>query len=207
MKKWIFCLVSVLILGMSGIVSAASDSGENELSNLVFPKVGAVFFMNGGLRGDERVEEQVREAVHKKFTALQNINYLNDGLMKAKFQEYSFRKNIQDGNDLYPYGEATLEQLVDFGKENRLHQLIVVECYLRNVGEKQSDPKPGVEIKSEFTSKTEIIVKVINPNQGIVIEEFSFDGDGKSNIAIRSYWSAFSKSVKKLRSEWKPSFK
>lgn len=209
MKKWLVCFVSLLILGVAGSNSAWAAKGEvssDGLENLVFPKVGAVFFLNGGLRGDEKVEEQVRVAVHQKLSKEKNVNYLNDGLMSAKFQEYAFRKNIQDGNDLFPYGMATEAQLLAFAQENRLHSLVIVRCYLQNVDEKQSNPKPGVETTSDFVSTIEIQISVLNPERNGVIRDYSFVGEGKSNIAIKSYWSAASKAVSRLKSDWKPEF-
>lgn len=209
MKKWLVCFLSLLILGAAGSGNAWAAKNEvssEGLENLVFPKTGAIFFLNGGLRGDEKVEEQVRVAVHQKLSKEKNLNYLNDGLMSAKFQEYAFRKNILDGNDLFPYGMATEAQLLAFAQENRLHSLVVVRCYLRNVDEKQSDPKPGVETTSDFTSTIEIEISILNPDRNGVIKEYSFIGEGKSRIAIKSYWSAASKAVGKLKSEWKPEF-
>lgn len=209
MKKWLICFVSLLILGVAGSNSALAAKDEinsDGLENLVFPKVGAVFFFNGGLRGDEKVEEQVRVAVHQKLSKEKKINYLNDGLVSAKFQEYAFRKNIQNGNDLFPYGMVTETQLLTFAQENRLHSLVVVQCYLQNVDEKQSNPKPGVETTSDFTSTIEIKINILNPARNGVIKDYSFTGEGKSGIAIKSYWSAASKAVGKLKSAWKPEF-
>lgn len=204
MKK-IGLILSILLICFSSI-TFASETGGQELVNLVYPRVGAVFFFDEGLRGDEKVEEQVKTAVFKAMEKQKNITYLNDGLLSAKFQEYSFRKNITDGNGLYPYGNATLEQIVGFTKENRFHRLIVVRCYLRDVEEDESKAKPGEETKSQFSSQVEVQIDIINPARELVETDWSFIGEGKSNIAIKSYWSATSKALGKFKSEWKPEF-
>ena len=84
--------------------------------------------------------------------------------------------------------------------------LIVVEAYLKDVSEKQNKTRPGEEIKSEFTSQVEIKVKVISPARGVIVEEHSFIADGKSSVAIKSYWSAATKAKGKMKSDWKVTF-
>lgn len=207
MKKWFASILCFCLLVLTSTGFAAKDPVSSDgLQNLVFPKVGAIFFADGGLRGDEKVEEQIKTAIHQKLSKVKNINHMNDGLMAAKFQEFAFRKNIADGNDLYPFGAVTKDQLITFGQENRMQSLVLVEYLLVNVDEKRSEAKPGVESKSEFTSSVEIRVKIFNPDRGGVIHEYSFAGEGKNDIAIKSYWSATSKAVKKLKSDWKPEF-
>ena len=209
MKKWLVCLLSIVVLGISSIGFAAPPAPKavnDGLPNLLYPKVGAIFFVNSGLRGDDKVLEQVKTAVFEKASKVKNITYLNDGLMSAKFQEYAFRKNIQDGNDLFSYGGATEEQLLAFAQENRLQSLIVVKCYLKDVQEKQSAPKPGEEANYDFTSTVEIKIEVLNPDRNGLLNENTFAAEGKSNIAIKSYWSAASRATGKLKSDWKPTF-
>ena len=198
MKKWLVLFVGILYLSIASIGFGAPK--KDDVSILLYPKVGAVIFMDEGLRGDDKVLDQVEKAIQQKMLKEKNINYLNIGLMKAKFQEYTFRKNIADGNNLYPYGSATLEQLATFGQENNLMNLIVVEAYLKDVNEKQDKARPGEEIKSAFTSQVEIKIKVISPARGAIVEEHSFIADGKSNVAIRSYWSAATKAIGKMKS-------
>ena len=204
MKKWSILIISVLYLSIASIGFGAPK--KDDATIFMYPKVGAVIFMDEGLRGDDKVLDQVEKAIQQKMLKEKNINYLNIGLMKAKFQEYTFRKNIGDGNNLYPYGSATLEQLATFGQENNLINLIVVEAYLKDVSEKQNKARPGEEIKSEFTSQVEIKVKVISPARGVIVEEHSFIADGKSSVAIKSYWSAATKSIGKMKSDWKVTF-
>lgn len=207
MKKLFASILCCCLIGLTSTGFAAKDSVSSDgLQNLVFPKIGAIFFADGGLRGDEKVEEQVKSAVHQKLAKVKNLNYMNDGLMSAKFQEFAFRKNITDGNNLYPFGAVTVGQLIAFGQENRMHSLVLVESVLLNVDEKRSESKPGVESKSEFSSKVEIRVKIFNPERGGVIHEYRFPGEAKNAIAIKSYWSAMSKAVKNLKSDWKPEF-
>ena len=90
MKKWLVLFVGILYLSIASIGFGAPK--KDDVSILLYPKVGAVIFMDEGLRGDDKVLDQVEKAIQQKMLKEKNINYLNIGLMKAKFQEYTFRK-------------------------------------------------------------------------------------------------------------------
>lgn len=206
MMQWIkkMGVFGLALFILSGGMGSAAPKKDDLQDILLYPRVGVLIFMDSGLRGDEKVQDQLRTAVQQKMTKIRDITYLNDTLMVAKFQEFSFRKNIQEGNDLFPYGQVTQAQLAEFAKENRLSSLVILEGRLKKIDEKTAEVKPGEESKSQFTSLVELQLKVLSPGSNTIRSEKTFMGESKSDIAIKSYWSGMKKAISQFKSEWKP---
>ena len=206
MMQWIkkISVLGLALFILSGGVGSAAPKKDDLQDILLYPRVGVLIFMDSGLRGDDKIQDQLRTAVQQKMNKIKDITYLNDTLMTAKFQEFSFRKNIQEGNDLFPYGQVTQAQLAEFAKENRLSSLVILEGRLKKIDENTAEVKPGEEAKSQFTSQVELQLKVLSPERNVIRDERIFTGESKSDIAIKSYWAGMKKAIGQFKSDWKP---
>ena len=70
MKKWLVLFVGILYLSIASIGFGAPK--KDDVSILLYPKVGAVIFMDEGLRGDDKVLDQVEKAIQQKMLKEKN---------------------------------------------------------------------------------------------------------------------------------------
>ena len=72
MMQWIkkISVLGLALFILSGGVGSAAPKKDDLQDILLYPRVGVLIFMDSGLRGDDKIQDQLRTAVQQKMNKI-----------------------------------------------------------------------------------------------------------------------------------------